>query len=189
MKLLSFALTLFISACFVLSMSSCETSRLAYGKRDYFRQTPKAVEQTQVQEKESIRETAVASIEPNSPQPEENLAQKVADRVVKLQAIQAKKEAAVAAEESLSRAERRELRKEAKAEKKALKKELKALVKDYKKAPEKYEEQQRVSGNTRTGIILGAVGLVLVLIGGGVLYIIGAILLVIGLVMILLEVL
>ncbi|MFP4094472.1 MAG: hypothetical protein ACLFUB_08315 [Cyclobacteriaceae bacterium] len=188
MKLLNLALSLILSAVAVALLSSCETSKIAYGNSYYFKQTPKAVVSNLAEA--AAQETAVASIEKTVPATETDLAGKVERRIEQVKVMEEQQAALVAAEKEVSKSERKAIEKELKAERKALKKEVKALVKEYKKSPEKFEKQDQVSGNTRTGIILGAVGLILVIIGGGsVLWTIGTILLVVGLVLILLDVL
>lgn len=194
MKPITNLLGLFFMVSLLIVFSSCETSKVAYGNSYYFKATPKT---------NPVSEAAAVATAPEADRLEVSIStgsevpgdlgqriKRLEEKTVKMEAARQKPEDARASTAELSRSEQKALAKEEKAQRKALKKEVRSLVKEYKHAPEKLEEQARVSGNTRTGIILGAVGLVLVLVGGPtILYTIGAILLVIGLVLILLDVL
>ena len=190
MKLFTNLLSLCLMAGTLISFSSCETSKIAYGNAYYFKATPKPTAS-----KEVAPAPQAEKLEANFNKKKEVLPDleeriiRVEEKFEDLQVVQRRLEEAKVASAELSRSEMRQIIKKEKAERKALRKEVKSLVKEYKQAPERLEQEEKVSGNTRTGIILGAIGLVLVLIGGPVLYTIGAILLVVGLVLILLDVL
>ena len=78
-------------------------------------------------------------------------------------------------------------KKELKKETKESLKELKKDLKEYKKENKKSVKQ--VSGNTRTGIIIGVAGLVLMILGTGTVSSIGGLLLLIGVIFILVDLL
>lgn len=191
MKLFTKLSSLCILAGLLIVSSSCETSKIAYGNSYYFKATPKSTTKDEIAPAPRTEklEANLKTKEEVLPDFEERIV-RVEEKITKLQATQDKLEEAKAASAELSRSEMRKMVKEEKAQRKALKKEVKSLVKDYKRAPEKMEKEDKVTGNLRTGIILGAIGLILVLIGGPtILYTIGVILLVVGLVLILLDVL
>jgi len=175
----------------LLFFASCETSKIAYGNSYYFKATPKAVPA-----KHTSKQTTTAPLEANLaaesvslPDLEQRI-QRVHQKVHNLSQAQDQQQLAHTVQAPLNKKEKKELLKDKREQRKALKKEVRSLIKNYKRSPNKIEEQSAVSGNLRTGIILGAIGLVLVLIGGpAILYTIGVILLVVGLLLILLDVL
>ncbi|MDF9797547.1 septum formation inhibitor MinC [Catalinimonas alkaloidigena] len=208
MKSIKITLGLSLSLVSLVFFSSCESSKVAFGNSYYFKQTPKKVNQTN----EALTSQEITSTNDDKPIEIENPLEKeakvyasaeaivakqsikekiesVENRIEKVKALNELETKIEESQSALSKEEKRELRKEQRQEKRELKKEIKALAKEYKKAPEEVKQQMAVSGNTRTGIIIGAVGLILLIIGGAVLYPIGAILLVVGLVLILIDVL
>ena len=190
MKLLTNVLSLSILASLLMFSSACETSKIAYGNSYYFKATPKPdVKAETVSVPQADKLEVNLKKDAGSLPDFENRVLEVEQKIEKLKSTQQKLEEAKEASSELSRSEKRKLVKEEKDQRKAIKKEVKSLAKEYKQSPERLEELEKVSGNLRTGIILGAVGAVLVIIGGPLLYTIGAILLVVGLVLILLDVL
>lgn len=205
MKRCNFIMSLALLFTIMLFFSSCESSKVAFGNSYYFKQTPKKIEEKNVasegmsptseQENATVpqmEEQAYASTEIIAT--EKSLQEKieqVEQRVERMKALKKQEEERKVNNITLSKAEKRAFRKEKKAEQKELKKELKALAKEYKKAPEEVKKQSDVSGNLRTGIILGAAGLVLLIIGSGnpILYALGTVLVVVGVVLILIDVL
>ncbi|MEK6477888.1 hypothetical protein WJR50_10150 [Catalinimonas sp. 4WD22] len=206
MKGTKITLSLSLSLIALVFFSSCESSKIAFGNSYYFKQTPKPV--TQAEENSAseatstLAEEQVKSVEvPDKTKvyasteaiaAEKSIKEKIEKVEKRIERVKALNELEQKNEESkvtLSKAYKKELRKEQRVEKRELKKEIKALAKEYKKAPEEVKEQMAVSGNTRTGIILGAAGLILLIIGGPILWTLGTILVVVGLVLILLDVL
>lgn len=181
------------------TLSSCNTSKIAYGNDYYFKAKPKtAVNHNYAEPVPEADELKVANtLEAETPHPVPAFDEKVvAERIQKAKQdlenqvssqkqSTANEEVAEIAESKfakpmtrLDRAERRQHRRE-----------IKSAMKSYKKAPQATEQEAGVSRNTRAGIILGAAGVVLILLGGGILYTIGAVLLVVGVVLILLDIL
>ncbi len=173
-------------------MSSCQSSKIAYGNSYYFKQTPKAVDAPAPREK-----AMVASVQPESiaPTSAEERITRSAERVAAIAESQATLKASMK-EESVSRAEKKSLRQEARVNKREMRREMKTLVREYKAAPDAVQEKmaEQVSGNTRTGLIVGIIGIVLLIVSGAtgagaVLYTIGSILVLVGLILILLDLL
>lgn len=192
MKIVRHLLTLLILALLTSSLISCESSKIAYGNSFYFKQTPKkpSVPSTVPGEKK-----LVASIEENSPEIpsiDEKVAASLTHVAALAQANAEIKTSLQAEKKDLTRIEKKSLRQERRENKRAMRKELKKVVQEYRSAPESIQEKssaKEVTGNLRTGIILGAVGLILMLLGSGSLLApIGLILLVAGLIFILIDV-
>lgn len=184
-------LVLILTTCTAAVLSSCESSKIAFGNSYYFKQTPK-----QVAVKNSPEEEVVATIGKVSPdvikvdhQVKKSLAKlaTLTNENIKLQST------LLSEREQLTRLEKKSIRQERKKNQREIRKELKTLRKEYRSAPEESKESfslTEVTGNLRTGIILGGAGLVLMIIGGySILSTIGALLLVAGLVFILIDVL
>lgn len=199
MKIFSKLFFFLMIAATVGMVSSCNTSKIAYGNNYYFKAKPKEVNvhQKAVQELEAEELLATkndeANITVNEPsfdkssiakrikKAEQDLQEQVSARQETLTKADIKERVEISADKQNTRLDR--------AQRKQLRKEIKSAIKSYKQAPQATEKETGVSKNTRTGIILGAAGVVLVLIGGGILYTIGAVLLVVGIVLILLDIL
>ncbi len=174
-------------------LSSCQSSKIAYGNSYYFKQTPKAVDAPAPKEK-----AMVASVQPQSVAPvsaEDKITQS-AQRVAAMGETQATLKTSMK-DEAMSRAEKRSIKQEARVNKRQMRREMKTLVREYKAAPKAVQEkmaEQAISGNTRTGLIVGIIGIVLLIVSGAtgagaVLYTIGSILVLAGLILILLDLL
>jgi len=204
MKSIQITVSLAFSLCVLVLFSSCESSKVAFGNAYYFKQTPKSVAQApktdsaplekaeaiEILEHESSEEATEAFVSTENVAAVKSIEKKVEqvkEKMMKVKELQAEEK--TAANVNLSKAEKKALKKERKAEQKELKKEIKALAKEYKSAPEEVKKQADVTGNLRTGIILGAAGLILLIIGTPVLYAIGTVLVILGLVFVLLDVL
>lgn len=87
---------------------------------------------------------------------------------------------------AMDKKEKRKLRKELVSE---LKSEMKALKKMEKSDISSTQDTKDLTGDTRTGVILGGVGIILLILGGPVLYTLGTILVIVGVVLILVDVL
>lgn len=191
MKMTKFLLLFAISVMAASFLSSCESSKIAYGNSYYFKQTPKKIAPTQTQEKE-----LVASIEKESTEvvPVDDQVKRSVSQLATLAKEKAELTSALRSEKhELTPSEKKSIRQDRRENKRAMRKELKTLVKEYRSSPEEFKESfslKEVTGNLRTGIIIGGVGLILMIIGGySVLYIIGSVLLVVGLVLILIDIL
>lgn len=191
MKIFNIVLSLVALALTASLLFSCESSKIAYGNSYYFKQSPKKLSSTS---KAPVADQLVASTEIKSPETssvEEKINSSLTD-VLALAKKHEKLENKIHLEkEALTRVERKSFRQERRENKREMRKELKKLVREYRSAPDAVKEKlsnKEVTGNLRTGIIIGAVGLILLIIGGPVLYPVGAILLVVGLVFILLDV-
>lgn len=186
-------------AATVGTLSSCNTSKIAYGNDYYFKAKPKEVNDFQkaVPDPEAGELLATKNVEANITVNEPSFDKSsIAKRIKK--AEQDLQEQVSTYQEASMKAEIKEKVKIIgdkqntrlnRAQRKHLRKEIKSAIKSHKQAPQATEKGTGVSKNTRTGIILGAAGVVLVLIGGGILYTIGAVLLVVGVVLILLDIL
>jgi phage-related tail protein len=206
MKRYNFILSLALLFSGALLFSSCESSKIAYGNSYYFKQTPKKMSKKQLTSEESMtsnhqenseaqktgsKEAYVSTEVMDAEKSIQEKIEKVEQKIEKMKVLEEQKQERQNHSISLSKAEKKAFKKEKKAVQKALKKEVKALAKEYKKAPEEVKKQNDVSGNLRTGIILGAAGLVLLIIGSGnpILYALGTVLVVVGVVLILIDVL
>ncbi|WPP51150.1 hypothetical protein [Catalinimonas niigatensis] len=204
MKRCNLILNLALLFSVVFFFSSCESSKIAFGNSYYFKQTPKKISKVQTAIEKPSPETQQKSISAQALDSKDGYAstevmaaeksikeqiEKVEEKIKKMKTLEEEEKKREINNITLTKAEKKAFKKEKKAEQKELKKEIKVLAKEFKKAPEEVKKQQAVSGNTRTGIILGGVGLILLIIGGPVLYTVGAILLVVGLVLILVDVL
>ncbi len=191
MNIFRLLLSLAVLALTVTFLASCESSKIAYGNSYYFKQTPKKINQPPA----AATQEALASVAQNSPASlttDEKVKQSY-HKLVTLAEDQAKLTQTLRTEKKeMTRSEKKDLRQEKRANKREMRKELKTLIQEYRAAsPQDTKEAlsaKAVSGNLRTGIIIGAVGLILLIIGGPVLYPVGAILLVVGLVFILIDV-
>lgn len=189
MKASNYALFLVGGLSLMMLFSSCETSKIAYGNSYYFKATPKKSFQA-LENQEVVDEKLMVSLIDEAPAVQiEEKVEMVEQKIAYLQSVQAEREALLSEGDALSRTEKKELLLQEKTTRKELRKEVKALVKEYKQAPQQTTNSSDISGNTRTGIIIGAAGLVLLIIGGPILGLVGSILVVVGLVLILLDIL
>ena len=179
---------LLVNILFVsILLSSCQSSKTAFGNSYYFKATPKTIADSS---EEGDDKQAVASIESiqNEPTSLEERKEALDRKIVSLENRQKSIEQTKADIKRASTPQaKRAFRKEQRAEKKAFRGELKELVKDIRTAPEELQTEN-LSSNGRLGLIFAAIGLVLLLVvPGQVGYILGTILLVVGLLLLILD--
>lgn len=186
MRLSSF---FFTGLCMLLMLSSCNSSKIAFGNSYYFKQTPKEIVTRAstvppVSAMEFTTSTlpntkAMASRKPVSiPQP-------LAEAALRYEHITKELK-----RDDLSRTEKQALKSEKRAQKKAFKAELKKFA----QAPQQDDIDDEITGLLKAGIIVGAAGVVMLLTGilvsgGAVLVTLGGIFLAVGVVLILLRIL
>lgn len=192
MKNFRYLLTLLTLALLTSSLVSCESSKIAYGNSYYFKQTPK---KASVPLKAPEEKKLLASIEKELPEissVDEKLTASLSHVVALVQANAEIKTSLQREKKELTRMEKKSLRQERRENKREMRKDLKKIVQEYHSSPEVVQGKssaEQITGNLRTGIILGAVGLILMLLGSGsMLAPIGLLLVVAGLVFILIDV-
>ncbi len=175
-----FKLLFFVSAALCM-LSSCQSSKIAYGNSYYFKQTPRHVNTAvhpvhssdfQASVSDTYGELPTTTVLPSAPSlinPSESETEKVS----KKQTI----------------TEKKTLRKERRAQRK----EFRTAVKELFKAKDNKADQQEVTGLSKAAIIVAAAGAVMLVVGilanGAFLTTLGGIFLAIGLVLILLKIL
>lgn len=191
MKMIRILLSLVVWVSAASFLSSCESSKIAYGNSYYFKQTPKKIAARETKEQD-----LVASIEKESADVlsvDEKVKESLGHVVTLARENEELKSTLRTEKRELSHPEKKLIKQERRENKRAMRKELKTLIKEYRAAPKEVKEsfsleEEEVTGYLRTGIILSIVGLLLMILGGGsVLGVIGVIALVAGLVFILID--
>lgn len=190
MKMIRILLSLVVWVSAASFLSSCESSKIAYGNSYYFKQTPK-----KIADRETKEQDLVASIEKESADVlsvDEKVKESLGHVITLARENEELKSTLRTEKLELSRPEKKLIKQERRENKREMRKELKTLIKEYRAAPKEVKESfssEEVTGYLRTGIILGVVGLLLMILGSGsVLGVIGVIALVAGLVFILIDV-
>lgn len=177
-------LLLFFAGAAVL-LTSCNSSKIAYGNSYYFKQTPKYTSSAI----EPVSSTAFiastqAEVLPTAPSIHAPMPEKLTKIAQSYEQVEEQLE-----EAPLTRVQKKTLKKEKRALRKQLKKELKSVYKPENKA----SVAQEVTGLIKAGIIVGAAGAVMLAIGllANVAFLtsLGGIFLAIGVVFILIKVL
>lgn len=179
-----FKLLLFLAGATV-ALSSCNSSKIAYGNSYYFKQVPKHTGST-VEPISTVEFMASTQEAPSAPIPSVHAL--VPEKLTKI--AQAYKHTEKQLEEThLTHVQKKELKKEKRALRKQFKKEIKAVHRSQDKAAVADE----VTGLVKAGIIVGAAGAVMLAIGllASVAFLtsLGGIFLAVGVVLILIKVL
>ncbi len=171
---------LFFSCAVGMALSSCQSSKIAYGNSYYFKQTPKHAATASTATVETAAVYASTETDRSFIVPTPDISETIS--------ILDEKHSETTKKVAVSRAEKKEVRQQRGAQRKAFKKELRKLA-DAQQDP----NRDRVQGLVKAGIITGVAGAIMLLVGAltsvGFLIGLGGIFLAVGVVLILYKVL